>query len=439
MFLRPALAALGLALSLWLLRQSAGQGGPSGSGAASACDAAVRGRWSRWCTVPVAMPASLVYLFLLTGFIVLALAPWGALAEMVRTLLFAAVPLLAAAAVWFTGLQLLSVRRVCLTCLLVQSIGLGVAVLIFCDPRMNPNWGFGGFGVDNLTITLALVSGAAIALGQLAAARARSERPAAGGETPVRVWLGVAACAAAVALVACLRLAAENRPAAPRVPTVLLEVTYDIDDATGSFQVTKMGLHSYAHTARPPGWSGRTAILRLGGADPQDETGAGPDTVVVGSQQRGGPAPAGKLISGDTAQVLAVRIWLEARYVSLEPSGPTASLAGRARCGRIEYRLRDQQALGPSAAPGPLAAGTLAFDSKGAFDSRGAFEPFGRVEAVKIPAPAAVFLLPPAGDESAWRVVGKPVYLTYDIARAKLSKLDGTIEYTPKLAVLGGG
>jgi len=178
------------------------------------------------------MPASLVYLFLLTGFIVLALAPWGALAEMVRTLLFAAVPLLAAAAVWFTGLQLLvgpagvpdvparavdRARRGRADLLRSENEPeLGVRRIWSGQPHDHPRPGLGRGHRPGAARRGASPFGAAgRRWGKHRYESGLASRPA---RRPSRSWL---ACG----------LRAENRPAAPRVPTVLLEVTYDIDDA----------------------------------------------------------------------------------------------------------------------------------------------------------------------------------------------------------------
>src|SRR5271155_3143001 len=118
---RPALAASGLGLSLWMLRQSSGKRGLPGCGAGSGCDAVTHSRWSRWCGVPVAAPASGLYFLLLAGFSFSMIAAPGRSLDWTSGLLFPAAPLLAAAAVWFIGLQWLVIRRVCLYCLLLHA------------------------------------------------------------------------------------------------------------------------------------------------------------------------------------------------------------------------------------------------------------------------------------------------------------------------------
>src|SRR3984957_20050048 len=124
-FIRPALAGLGLAL--WMLRQSSGMRGLPGCGAGSGCDAVTRSRWARWCGVPVAGPAALLYLVLLAGFSYLSFSPPGQFRDMVRTALFPAAPLLAAAAAWFIGLQAIGIRRFCFYCLVRQVLGSAIA------------------------------------------------------------------------------------------------------------------------------------------------------------------------------------------------------------------------------------------------------------------------------------------------------------------------
>src|SRR3984957_16717651 len=141
-FIRPALAGLGLAL--WMLRQSSGMRGLPGCGAGSGCDAVTRSRWARWCGVPVAGPAALLYLVLLAGFLFLRFSPPGQFRDMVRTALFPAAPLLAAAAAWFIGLPGLSLRRFFPYCLLLHAVGLAIAGMVIADPGVHAGavgWG----------------------------------------------------------------------------------------------------------------------------------------------------------------------------------------------------------------------------------------------------------------------------------------------------------
>jgi len=158
--LRPALAAAGLALSLWMWRRSSGVRGLPGCGAGSGCDAVTHSRWSRWCGIPVAAPASLLYLALVGGFLFLNVSPPGRWRDMVGIATSAAAPLLAAAAVWFIALQWLAVRRLCLYCLLLHAIGLGIAGVVLLGPTAAAGAGPAGWGV-------AAAGVAALVLGQV--------------------------------------------------------------------------------------------------------------------------------------------------------------------------------------------------------------------------------------------------------------------------------
>jgi uncharacterized membrane protein len=173
----PALACVGLGLSLWMLRQSSGMRALPGCGAGSGCAAVTHSRWSRWCGVPVAAPASLLYLALAGGFLFLNVSPPGHFRDMVSIAMFPAAPLLAAAAAWFIALQWLAVGRFCLYCLLLHVIGPGIAGMIFADPAFAVRAGVVGWAIG--------VGGvAALVLGQVLV-EPRMYRAVASGKWPV--------------------------------------------------------------------------------------------------------------------------------------------------------------------------------------------------------------------------------------------------------------
>src|SRR5687767_2561764 len=61
-----ALAAVASVLSLFLLVKTLAGGRLPGCGPGSACDAVTTSRWARWWRIPVAMPATLLYVSIAT-------------------------------------------------------------------------------------------------------------------------------------------------------------------------------------------------------------------------------------------------------------------------------------------------------------------------------------------------------------------------------------
>jgi uncharacterized membrane protein len=169
-WLLTALPAVGAGLSLWIARRSTGGRGLPGCGAGSGCDAVTRSRWSKWLGIPVAAPAAAVYFVVLASFAVLGVFSSGRGRQPATGVLLAAAPLLAAAAVWFIGLQGLLLRRFCLYCLLLHGIGVAVAVMIaFGLPGEGSGFAYSGLPTAELigVLSAAGVGIAALVLGQV--------------------------------------------------------------------------------------------------------------------------------------------------------------------------------------------------------------------------------------------------------------------------------
>ncbi len=163
-WLPPTLAAAGAGLSVWIARQERRRPGA----------ARLRGRLGLRCRhaeplVEMAGGAGGV-----AGGSALSAGPWrgsrvdggagSALAHAAREVLLGAAPLLAAAAVWFIGIQLLLIRRLCLYCVAVHGIGTATAAAIALGHAGLPRGEFLG------AIRLAAAGFAALVLGQVVVA-----------------------------------------------------------------------------------------------------------------------------------------------------------------------------------------------------------------------------------------------------------------------------
>src|SRR5687767_5865197 len=110
------LSVIGLALSAYLLWGSLAHGSLPGCGAESGCDAVLRSRWATWFGFPVSGFALLLYVALLGGLWKLQYSS-EAIRHRVWPALMAGAAALAAAAVWFIGLQLFAIRAICPFCM----------------------------------------------------------------------------------------------------------------------------------------------------------------------------------------------------------------------------------------------------------------------------------------------------------------------------------
>ena len=164
-----------LLLAVWIAVRTSGVKGLPGCGARSGCAAVTTGRWSRLGMIPVAPLGAVLYAALLFGSLVRALADgWHGRAWEMATAVVALVAVGGAA--WFTGLQLLVIRRLCLYCMAAHLSACASAglLLVGLAPWAGPTWP-----------TAAIVAAAAVvalAAGQTAIVPQRHAVVAAGGE-----------------------------------------------------------------------------------------------------------------------------------------------------------------------------------------------------------------------------------------------------------------
>src|SRR5690349_20362587 len=113
------LAAVALAVSVYLVIQSRSGRGPAGCGPGSDCEEVLASRWSSWMGVPVSVPGAAIYLAIL---IASGAAGAGVRSDARRRLAWVMITplaiLAAGAGVWFVALQAMSVRRFCPYCTL---------------------------------------------------------------------------------------------------------------------------------------------------------------------------------------------------------------------------------------------------------------------------------------------------------------------------------
>jgi len=109
------------------------------------CEHVLTSRWARWLGVPVSYPAVIVYgLIALASFFV---GPTRSMPvrRMARLTLVLLTSLAAGSAVWFLGLLIFAIGKLCLFCLLVHSCGLTIGLLLVVYPpvhrwRYTPEW-----------------------------------------------------------------------------------------------------------------------------------------------------------------------------------------------------------------------------------------------------------------------------------------------------------
>ena len=124
------LALIALGLSLWLTRHAQVAGPIAGciDSAVFACDDVLGSRWSSWLGIPVALFGVINY-SLLTGAAVWLLVRSdnnrGARMLLVPTAVAAA-----SAGLWFTGLQLFALNKICPYCMVTHGCGLMIASLV---------------------------------------------------------------------------------------------------------------------------------------------------------------------------------------------------------------------------------------------------------------------------------------------------------------------
>lgn len=146
-----ATSATAAAISGWMFMGSRGAKGLPGCAAGSGCDVVTRGRWSRLGRVPVSGIGFAVYSAMLMVSLVQHL-------QLPRSLVSAAgaidVPvalMVIGAAIWFVGLQLLVIRRLCPYCMAIQTCG----VIAGCTVLTQGDWWHASTAPTQIAIALA--------------------------------------------------------------------------------------------------------------------------------------------------------------------------------------------------------------------------------------------------------------------------------------------
>jgi uncharacterized membrane protein/protein-disulfide isomerase len=124
------LSAAALVLASFLLYESLKGGGLPGCGVGSACDAVTSSRWSRWAGVPVAGPGILVYLLMLAGSLLVRPSMTVEAQKVGWIILVGSATIVAGASLWFLGLQVLVIRRMCPYCTGLHALGLAIAGVV---------------------------------------------------------------------------------------------------------------------------------------------------------------------------------------------------------------------------------------------------------------------------------------------------------------------
>jgi uncharacterized membrane protein len=169
-WLSLALAVGGLLLSLRMFWQTTGGRSLPGCGSGSGCNAVTRSRWSRWCGIPVALPAAILYLIATVTFTLRIASAARSWEHAATTLAFSIACLLAATAVWFVALQWLVIRRLCPYCMILHFIGVTLAFLVLAGPTLTGrNSVLEGLSFGDLLIRLlpAIIGILALVLGQV--------------------------------------------------------------------------------------------------------------------------------------------------------------------------------------------------------------------------------------------------------------------------------
>ena len=127
------LSLVAIGLSGYLAFLSFGSSGPAGCGGDGAvdCEHVIQTRWSAWLGIPVSAVAVAVY----AGIFVLS---WNLDDDRRRRVLFRSLAITAGlAAIWFTGLQLAAIQKICTYCLAVHACGISIAGLVILHAHLN--------------------------------------------------------------------------------------------------------------------------------------------------------------------------------------------------------------------------------------------------------------------------------------------------------------
>ncbi len=122
-----AAAALGFSAYLAWLSFNGGTVAGCDAGGVLDCDHVLSTRWSTWLGVPIALPAAMVYASILSAVWFLGPAVPSAVRRVAWPIVLALTALAALAAMWFVGLQVLVIGRLCWPCLATHGSGLLLA------------------------------------------------------------------------------------------------------------------------------------------------------------------------------------------------------------------------------------------------------------------------------------------------------------------------
>jgi uncharacterized membrane protein len=119
-------AILGAGYLVWVAIH---HGPVAGCGPGSSCDRVLQSRWAYWLNVPVSIPALGVYLGLLAATVMLQKRPSPDDQRGAWMAIIGLSVIVAAAAVWFVGLQMFVIEAFCKYCLAAHACGFAAAVL----------------------------------------------------------------------------------------------------------------------------------------------------------------------------------------------------------------------------------------------------------------------------------------------------------------------
>ena len=158
-----ALAVVGAVIAGYLTFQSVVTGtAPLGCGSGSGCEEVLASKWSKWLGIPVSGLATFVYVVVLGALFVVR---GGREAEAGRLragwfILVVSATAIVGAGVWFTAIQLFSLRAVCPYCIADHLCGVALAALIFWSAPIRS----GAFGqplLQGLATAVAITVGVA--------------------------------------------------------------------------------------------------------------------------------------------------------------------------------------------------------------------------------------------------------------------------------------
>ena len=128
------LAGIGLVLSAGLVWATLRKG-TAGCGPSTDCMEVLTSRWSTWLGIPVALPAAAVYLGMQGALLFLRPPVTARTRNVAWGLLVVLVGLTLGAAIWFTGVQLVVLQRVCLHCMAAHCCAVCIGAMLYLPVR----------------------------------------------------------------------------------------------------------------------------------------------------------------------------------------------------------------------------------------------------------------------------------------------------------------